>query len=118
MVRIQVPGPFLRTVHNLPENGFLRVVAVLLLQKSDADIFEEQDLAAAVGGIGSGQNLQQRRFARPVGRNQRHLVAFIDIKADVPKQHLGAVTLGNVLYLQITCHKDELTDSLKNGHAK
>ena len=104
MVRIQLSGPFRRAVHNLAEKGLLRIILVLLFQKSDADILEEQHLAAAVGSIGSGQDPQQRGLARPIGGDERHLVAFIDIEADIAEQHFGAVTLGNVLDLQVTCH--------------
>ena len=105
MVRVQMPGPFLRIVHNLVMDRLVRVKGIVLLQKGNAYILEKQHLSAAVRGVLPGQYPKQGSLSRSVGRNERHLVPFIDIEINVLKQHLGAVTLGNVLYLQVTGHR-------------
>ena len=104
VLRVQVPGPLGRCVHDLGEDTFFRIVGVFLFQEGDADVFEEEHFSAAVRGVFPGQDLQEGSFSGAVGGDQGHFVAFVDIESDMLEQHLGAVTLGNVLDLQVTCH--------------
>ena len=104
VVLVQLLRPLGRLVHDLPKEGFLRVKAVFLLQKSNTDVFEKQDLPTAVRRVFPRQDAQERSFSRPVGRDERHFVPFIDIEADVLEQHLRPITLGDILYLQVTGH--------------
>ena len=104
MVLVQVLRPFGGPVHDLPEDALLGIVGILLLQESDADVLEEQDLPAAVGLVLAGEDPQQGGLPGAVRRDERDLVALVDVEVDVLEQHLGAVRLGNVLDLQVTCH--------------
>ena len=104
MVRVQLSGPGGRCVHDLPEDGFPGVEGVLLFQEGDADVLEEEHLAAAVGGVFPGQDAQQGGLARSVGGYQGHLVPFVDIEVNAAEQHFGTVALGEVFYLQVTGH--------------
>ncbi len=104
MLLVQVVRPLPRIVHNLAKDGLLGIVSVFLFQESDPYILEKEDLPAAVGLVLAGEDPQEGRLPGPVRRDERHLVAFIDIEVDVLEQHLGTVRLGYVLDLQVACH--------------
>ena len=104
VVCVKMLSPFGRIVHYLTENGLLGVICVLLLQKSNAYVFEKQHLATAVRRILSCKYPQQRGLSSAIRGDERHLVSLIDIEINPLKQNLGTVTFGNVLYLKITWH--------------
>ena len=78
--------------------------STLLNHLTDADVLEEEHLAAAVGGVFPGQDAQQGGLARSVGGYQGHLVPFVDIEVNAAEQHFGTVALGEIFYLQVTGH--------------
>ena len=104
MLLVQVVGPLPRIVHDLPEDGLLGIEGVFLFQEGDPYVFEKEDLPAAVGLVLAGEDPQEGSLSGPVRRDERHLVAFIDVEVDVLEQHLGTVRLGYVLDLQVACH--------------
>ena len=102
LVKVLCPLP--GAVHDLPDDGFLRIKGILLLQKRNTDVLQEQHLSAAVRRVLPRQYPQQRSLPGAVRGDERHLVTLIYIEADALEQHLGAVGLGNVLNLKVTCH--------------
>ena len=56
VVLIQMLRPLYGGVHYLAEDGFLRVIGVVLLQEGDADVLEEENATAAVGTVLAGQD--------------------------------------------------------------
>ena len=52
-------GPLMRIVHYLVKNAPVRIVLILLLQKSDSYILQEQHLSAAVRRVLPRQDPEQ-----------------------------------------------------------
>ncbi len=65
----------------------------------------DSELLKVIPSIFSGQNLQERSLSCAIWGNEGHLVPLIDIEVNSLEQDLWAITLGNVLYLQITWHR-------------
>ena len=107
MVLVQIPRPLQRVSHNLLKDGFPGVIGVILLQEGNADVLQEQNLSAAVGGVFSGKDPEERSLSCAVRGNKGHLVPFIYIEVNSLEQDFWAITLGNVLYLQITWHRTQ-----------
>ena len=75
--------------------GVLRPVDVHLLPL-------EQD-PAAVGGVGAGDALDERRLAGAVVADERHHLAGADLEVDVVERLHRAERLGDVLQLEKWC---------------
>ena len=68
-------------------DGECLVVVVVLLQECYPDILQEEYLAAGIGLVLPCKDAQERSLARAVGRDERNLVALVDVEGDVLEQH-------------------------------
>ena len=81
----------LTTIHNLPENSFLRVEVIFLLQEGDAYILEKQNLSARIALVLSCENPHKRSLSRAIGRNKRNFVPLIYIESDMFKKNFRPI---------------------------
>ena len=79
------------TIHNLPENSFLRVEVIFLLKEGYAYVLEKQNLSARIALVLSCENPHKRSLSRAIGRNKRNFVPLIYIESDMFKKNFRSV---------------------------